>query len=385
MGRFRRALSLEVSAVTAAPATGCGPIASIGQVARTASAAVALGATLAAAGCAGQRLRGRVEEVGQVIETARDRGAEKCAPVELATAEAHHQLAGVELKEGDYYRARAELAIAERAARDAVRFSPRERCADARAGADHDGDGVLDERDECPTVPEDRDGVDDQDGCPEEDADKDGVPDQVDRCPKEPEDRDGFADQDGCPDRDNDGDGLDDRIDQCPDQAEDKDGVDDDDGCPDCDDDQDHVPECPEALDRCPGQPGPPPDGCPTQRVVVTDKRIEIKQPVEFVPGYAVIKPASFGLLDEVARALAGNPTIRIRVEGHTDNQGSDGRNLFLSRARAAVVKRYLMARGVARKRIVSTGYGATRPVAENTTPAGRAQNRRIEFVIIGR
>jgi hypothetical protein len=80
---------------------------------------------------------------------------------------------------------------------------------------DADQDGIIDIVDRCPTEPEDRDGHDDFDGCPEDDIDQDGISDALDQCPKEPEDKDQFEDQDGCPDLDNDGDRILDKQDRC--------------------------------------------------------------------------------------------------------------------------------------------------------------------------
>ena len=74
-----------------------------------------------------------------------------------------------------------------------------------------------------------------------------------------------------------------------------------------------------------------------------------------------------------------------MRVEAHTASTGPPRRNLRTSQLRAAAVKRYLVARGISANRITSAGYGGTRPIAENTTPRGRWQNRRVEFVITGR
>jgi outer membrane protein OmpA-like peptidoglycan-associated protein len=119
--------------------------------------------------------------------------------------------------------------------------------------------------------------------------------------------------------------------------------------------------------------------------VVVADQRIELRRPVEFAGRGAAIQRASHDLLDQVARALADNPTLRIRIEAHTDSQGQARANLRLSRARAAAVKRHLVRRGVDPARLVTEGYGEERPVAENRTADGRAQNRRVEFVITGR
>ena len=98
---------------------------------------------------------------------------------------------------------------------------------------DSDGDGIPDIRDQCPDMPEDKDGFQDEDGCPDFDNDNDGIYDAQDKCPNEAEDFDGFEDQDGCLDLDNDHDGISDKLDKCPNIPEDIDGVADDDGCPD--------------------------------------------------------------------------------------------------------------------------------------------------------
>jgi len=134
-------------------------------------------------------------------------------------------------------------------------------------GADRDGDGVRDRDDFCPDLPEDLDGFQDSDGCPDFDNDSDGVPDVMDGAPNDPEDYDGFQDADGEPDRDNDQDGIPDSEDLCPDEAEDLDGHNDDDGCPDdfVDRDGDGVED---ALDACPDDPEDldnfeDDDGCP--------------------------------------------------------------------------------------------------------------------------
>jgi hypothetical protein len=120
-------------------------------------------------------------------------------------------------------------------------------------GADGDDDGVRDRRDLCPTLAEDRDGFQDEDGCPDFDNDQDGVPDVRDDEPDAPEDYDGFEDADGVPDPDNDRDGVLDRDDLCPDEAEDRDGHNDEDGCPDdfSDRDGDGIED---AQDACPDE-----------------------------------------------------------------------------------------------------------------------------------
>ncbi|HEX4336977.1 MAG TPA: thrombospondin type 3 repeat-containing protein [Polyangiaceae bacterium] len=117
---------------------------------------------------------------------------------------------------------------------------------------DRDGDGIPDNADQCPTEPEDKDGFEDADGCPDRDNDGDGIPDKDDKCPNQAEDQDGFQDNDGCPDPDNDADGVDDAHDQCPDKKETMNGFKDDDGCPDEPDrDGDGVPD---SKDQCPDQ-----------------------------------------------------------------------------------------------------------------------------------
>src|SRR5207244_5756222 len=101
---------------------------------------------------------------------------------------------------------------------------------------DRDGDGIPDAIDQCPNDPEDKDGYQDEDGCPDPDNDGDGIPDVKDKCPNEPEDKDHFQDEDGCPDLDNDGDGVPDSRDACPNDPETFNFFEDDDGCPD------HIP-----------------------------------------------------------------------------------------------------------------------------------------------
>ena len=165
---------------------------------------------------------------------------------------------------------------------------------------DRDGDGIPDDIDECPDLPEDKDGIQDEDGCPEDDADGDGILDAQDACPLVPgvwwndpakngcpapdSDGDGIPDpvdacpavkgvhsddpkKNGCPastnDRDNDG--IPDDADKCPDQPEDKDGNDDFDGCPDPDDDGDGIPDKEDACPKIKGDPSTDPtrNGCP--------------------------------------------------------------------------------------------------------------------------
>ncbi|MCK6529296.1 OmpA family protein [Myxococcota bacterium] len=132
---------------------------------------------------------------------------------------------------------------------------------------DRDGDGIIDRLDQCREDPEDRDGWEDEDGCPEWDNDGDGIADVEDGCRDVPEDPDGFEDADGCPDDDNDLDGVLDGDDRCPAQPEDEDGWEDEDGCPELDNDGDGIAD---HDDRCPTLPEnfndyEDIDGCPDE------------------------------------------------------------------------------------------------------------------------
>lgn len=342
------------------------------------------------AGCAGSTIRTKTRDTSGLIATARGNGAQRCAPVELAMAESHNDFAGHALDEGNYFEARREAGVAEVNAKLAIERSPRDKCVDKEAPppepkiGDIDGDGILDNVDNCPRVPEDLDGFEDTDGCPDDDNDKDGLADRVDQCKNDPEDRDSFEDDDGCPELDNDKDGLADKVDTCPIDPEDKDGFEDDDGCPDVDNDKDGIHD---KDDKCPNEFGVPPDGCPKKytHVVVTEKKIELKQTVFFDTNKATIKPVSFALLNDVASALKDNPKIKVEVQGHTDSQGNDAFNMKLSQKRAESVRAYVAGRGISKDRMTAKGYGEDVPIADNRTDVGRGQNRRVEFVITER
>jgi len=257
---------------------------------------------------------------------------------------------------------------------------------------DNDRDGVPDVDDKCPDIPEDHNGVDDEDGCPEgatNDRDGDGIPDDVDKCPDDPEDKDGFEDEDGCPDPDNDGDGIKDVDDLCPNEPEDKDGFEDEDGCPDPDNDKDRIVD---KDDKCPNEPETyngfeDEDGCPDRgRVVVTDTSIEILDVIYFEYNKAIIKPASYPILDAVAATMQGNPSIQlIEIQGHTDERGDDAYNLDLSDRRAKSVMKYLVDKGVEEKRLTAQGYGETQPLDPRKNEAAWAKNRRVAFLILKR
>jgi OOP family OmpA-OmpF porin len=340
-------------------------------------------------GCAGGAVRTQTAATSGLIVTARDNGAERCAPVELAMAESHNDFARHALDEGNYYEARREARVAEANAKTAIEKSPPDKCTEKRvavkpAPGDQDGDGILDDTDKCPRVPEDKDNYLDEDGCPDDDNDADGLADKIDKCPDDPEDKDKFEDDDGCPDTDNDKDGLADAADKCPIDPEDKDSFEDDDGCPDLDNDKDTFAD---KDDKCPMVPGIAPDGCPKTytRVVVTENKIELKQAVFFDTNKATIKPVSFPLLDDVASALRDNPKIKVEVQGHTDSQGNDAFNKKLSQNRAESVRTYLIKKGITSDRMVAKGYGEDQPLEDNRTADGRSKNRRVEFLITGR
>jgi outer membrane protein OmpA-like peptidoglycan-associated protein len=246
---------------------------------------------------------------------------------------------------------------------------------------DNDNDGMPDASDKCPDLAEDADGFEDQDGCPDLDNDQDGIPDKSDKCPNEPEDFDSEADTDGCPDliKDSDSDGVADDVDRCPLQAEDVDGFQDDEGCPDLDNDLDGIPD---ANDKCPNAPETfnglqDDDGCPDEKPI---EQQFILKGVNFETGSAVLTPDSHRVLDDVVRSLKAYPDVKVEIQGYTDNVGKESFNQGLSERRAESVKQYLVNAGIAAARVTSKGYGEGRPVAPNSTPEGRAQNRRIEF-----
>ncbi len=125
------------------------------------------------------------------------------------------------------------------------------------------------------------------------------------------------------------------------------------------------------------------PDTVPTQAKLVGD-RIEIKEQVQFRLGKADVDPLSYDLLRQVADILRSRPKQRIEVQGHTDNRGNPRRNLELSQQRADKVREFLIHEGIAAERLTARGYGALRPRVSNQTQEGRAENRRVEFVLTG-
>lgn len=352
-------------------------------------------------GCStGAKLRGQAMELKSLNKSIHDR-AYRCAPKQLAFAESNVEFGLYELTQGNFVKARSHLRLAEENALAADDMSDFDECRDQQVAmvvekaptaklepkpSDKDGDGILDDVDQCPLDPEDFDTFEDEDGCPDEDNDQDGIVDLNDACPFTPEDVDGFQDSDGCPDLDNDLDGIVDINDQCPMKAEDFDGFQDEDGCDDSDNDGDGIADL---IDECPFEAevyndNKDEDGCPDKEALaqIEGDKIKLNQKVFFKTAKADILSQSYPLLNEVATILNENANIEIRIEGHTDSRGSDSYNKKLSDRRAASVRTYLMQQGVSSSRMQSVGYGEERPIEDNSTEAGRATNRRVEIQI---
>ncbi|MFN8293242.1 MAG: DUF5723 family protein [Chitinophagales bacterium] len=290
---------------------------------------------------------------------------------------------------------------------------------EARGCPDRDNDGILDTEDKCPDVPgprttqgcPDRDGdgvLDMNDSCPDEkgvvelhgcpDMDSDGVADKDDECPElagvvalkgcPDRDGDGVPDKDdtcvdvpgdpahkGCPDSD--GDGLYDNEDDCPREAGPKENK----GCPYKDTDGDGVLD---KDDECPTTFGDKSNkGCPK----LAKKELEIIkyafENLEFETAKDVIRPSSFISLNGLAKLLVDKPTYGLTIEGHTDSDGDEQKNLVLSQKRAEAVKRYLIGKGVDGAKLETEGFGETKPIADNKTKEGKQKNRRVEMKIV--
>ncbi len=110
--------------------------------------------------------------------------------------------------------------------------------------------------------------------------------------------------------------------------------------------------------------------------------KLEIPSDISFDPGRYDIKPNLRPILDRFATTLNQNPVTRITIIGHTDSTGSDAVNNPLSVNRAAATRDYLVSRGVATSRIAIDGRGSREPLADNSTTAGRAMNRRVEIFV---
>lgn len=332
----------------------------------------------------GAALRQDAETIKGDIARAREAGAVRCAPRELAMAESHHDFLQIEVDQGDFSRASRHAEVARANVSRALAITDPVQCSEKRVliqetpvpqivRKDSDGDGLFDDEDSCPLEP----GPSSNKGCPIKDSDGDGLNDDVDQCPADA----GPVSNKGCPIKDSDGDGVLDPDDGCPNEP----GPASNKGCPLLDRDGDAVTD---DIDQCPDVPGDPTNnGCPKKTlVVVRDDRIEIKQQVHFASGKAKILPDSFELLSQIAAVFRSNPTMRVMIEGHTDNVGSAAKNLKLSDQRAKAVRQMLIDKqGIAADRLEAVGYGQTKPIAANATAKGRALNRRVEFNILAK
>lgn len=221
---------------------------------------------------------------------------------------------------------------------------------------DSDGDGLRDSEDECPNIA----GPIEFKGCP--DTDGDGLSDSEDGCPTIP----GPTEFGGCPDSDNDS--IPDNLDKCPLIK----GLAQFNGCPDTDGDgiQDTEDECPE-------EPGSiENNGCPVY------EKVEFATHIGFQSGSDKLTKDSYPYLDQLVQIMIDNPDCWVKLDGHTDNTGSDAINNKLSQKRVDAIKYYLVDKGINPNRIIARGYGSSQPIAPNNTAEGRAKNRRVEINI---
>ncbi|OZG75068.1 peptidoglycan-associated (lipo)protein [Hahella sp. CCB-MM4] len=235
---------------------------------------------------------------------------------------------------------------------------------------DSDGDGVYDDEDACPDTTY---GVEvDAEGCEiERDSDNDGVMDADDECPNTQAGT--TVDAVGCPvvgDQDNDG--VADNEDQCPGTPA-KAEVDSR-GCP-LDSDKDGIAN---GLDACPSTPqGAKVDnrGCR----IVLQQAVSMNLGINFASNSAEITGEHASEISKLAKFMTEYPDTKVVIEGHTDDRGNADYNKQLSQRRADAVKQSLTdTYGIAASRIDAIGYGEERPVADNGTAAGRADNRRV-------
>ncbi len=232
------------------------------------------------------------------------------------------------------------------------------------APKDRDNDGIADVNDKCPDVA----GVAALQGCPDKDGD--GITDADDKCADEK----GLAKYMGCPIPDTDKDGVNDELDKCMSVA----GVARYQGCPIPDADNDGVND---EEDKCVNEAGPASNfGCPVISQAVIDKINYAAKNIFFAPGSSKLLPKSFKSLNEVAKIMGDDASLKLNIDGHTDNTGKADKNQTLSESRAAAVKAYLTSKGVDESRMTDAGHGQDEPVADNKTAAGKAKNRRVEL-----
>jgi outer membrane protein OmpA-like peptidoglycan-associated protein len=322
----------------------------------------------------------------------------------------------------------------------------RDRCPNTPRGAqvdgrgcpsDEDGDGVPNGIDRCPGTAAGAT-VDDS-GCPK-DSDGDNIPDGIDKCPDTPAGV--LVDPNGCA-KDSDGDGIPDGLDRCSDtpRGATVDAL----GCPGDEDGDgvlDGLDRCPRTptgaavqpngcmAGQAAGQPAPsagPPADTTTKRarpgVRNPPTRAQPPEPTQsqapppsqgqppaqgqapaprkappgaagtitagvipgvgFASGTARLTQASYVALDSIAQILIADPTTAVEVSAHTDNSISQAEAMRLTGLQADAVRDYLVTRGVPYQQVTSKGYGSTLPRTPDTTPNGRAANRRVEIRVI--
>ncbi len=216
------------------------------------------------------------------------------------------------------------------------------------------------------------------------DVDGDGVRDKLDKCPFVA----GIERFGGCPDTD--GDGITDAEDACPTEA----GPEATGGCPDRDADG-----IPDIKDKCPDTYGEMRNGCPFSEAIKTartDSTLSLDNGNVLPPhivletdvlyfsfGKAELSDAVRAEVDNAIHVLQKEPKVVLYISGHTDDLGSDERNLYLSYQRANAVRNYLDHHGIDRNRIYIGGYGKEKPIAPNDNEKDRAKNRRVELKLL--
>ncbi len=229
---------------------------------------------------------------------------------------------------------------------------------------DRDKDGITNALDQCPDIA----GSKATNGCPDKDAD--GIMDAVDKCIDLP----GTAKNNGCPVLDKDNDGINDEFDKCPEIP----GTMKYNGCPVTDSDGDGVND---EEDKCINEAGKKENaGCPDIKKEVIEKVSYAARQVSFQPNSDKLSPSSIKVLDEVISLLKETPGINITVEGHSSLDGKPEANFSLSQKRADKVKSYMSSKGIEAANIIAIGFGITRPLSTEKTPAANTMNRRVEI-----
>ena len=334
-------------------------------------------------------MRGKIDALSTIADNAEKNGAIKCAPRELALARSHIEFAKNELDQGQYGNAVDHVDIADPNAHAAFANSPPEKCAPRgfitpRIG-DRDGDGIPDNVDKCPDQPENYNGFEDEDGCPDDpDSDGDGIPDSKDQCIIEPEDKDGYQDEDGCPDPDNDPDGIPDSADKCPNKPEDSTASRTPTAAPTPTTTATRWPTWTTSA-RTP-QARRAGTGRAARRRTCSSWSRPRRSGSRSKSSSSSTSPSSRGTCrsrssTQIVQILKDNPKITLEVQGHTDNVGSATYNEKLSQGRADSVRAYLVAHGIDPARAVSKGYGLSKPLVPNNSEANRALNRRVQFI----